>query len=477
MNRRNFLKTAGAAGAGLFLMPNTLYSALQNSPYTRADFGPDWQWGVATAAYQIEGAWNEDGKGESIWDRFSHTKGKIKGKDTGDVACDFYHRYPQDLELMARLNIPNNRFSLSWSRILPEGTGKVNPKGIDFYHKVIDKTLELGMEPWVTIFHWDLPQALQDKGGWMNRESIGWFSEYANLVTREYGDKVKNWMVLNEPMAFVSLGHLLGWHAPGKKGFGKFTAAAHHASMVQAEGGRIVRANVSNANVGTTQSVSFVDPYKDKPGQQKTARRLDAMLNRIFIEPSLGLGYPFEELPYLQKKIDKVIQPGDLDKLKFDFDFIGLQTYSREVFRHVPIVPVIHALRQSPKKRGHELTEMGWEVYPEAIYQTLKKFNAYPGVKKIIVTENGAAFPDKVEGDQVHDAKRTQFIQDYLGQVLRAKQEGMRVGGYFVWSFMDNFEWAEGYKPRFGLVHVDFETQKRTVKDSGIWYRDFLAGK
>ncbi len=453
-------------------------SWLETQGFKRSDFGPDFEWGVATAAYQIEGAWNVDGKGPSIWDTFTHKRGKIKTGENADIACDFYNSYPSDIALMQQMGIPNSRFSIAWSRVLPEGTGKINQAGLDYYDRVIDKSLELGVNPWVTIFHWDLPQALEDKGGWADRQILGAFNEYADLITRKFGDRVKNWMVLNEPMAFTSLGYLLGIHAPGRRSIRKFVAACHHASMCQAEGGRIIRANVPNANVGTTLSASPITPKNDKPKNIAAAKRVDALINRIFLDPMIGKGYPTEDLPLI-RSIHKYIEPGDLEKLAFEYDFVGLQYYTRQVVKS-SLIPLIRANIVKPHKFGvaeDDITEMGWEVYPEGIYTLLKRFDAIPQIKKIIVTENGCAFPDKVEGENVHDPKRIQFLKDYLAQVLKAKREGVNVGGYFVWSFMDNFEWAEGYHPRFGLVHVDYETQQRRIKDSGKWYADFLKGK
>lgn len=479
MNRKDWLRLAGLVGAGLIMKPAKAIPHLFDQSLKRSDFGPDFQWGVATAAYQIEGAWNEDGKGESVWDHFTHNKqGKIKNKENGDISCDFYHRYPQDLALMQSMAIPNNRFSLSWSRLFPEGIGTRNEKGFDYYDRVIDKCLELGLRPWITLYHWDLPQALEEKGGWTNRDVVGWFLDYADAATRRYGDRVKDWMILNEPLAFTSLGYFIGIHAPGKKGLGKFLPAAHHTSMVQGEGGRLVRANVPRANIGSTFSASHVQPRSDKPKDIRAAERIDKLLNRLYLEPTLGMGYPTKDFPALDK-IHKHVQPGDMEKLAFDFDFHGLQNYTREIVKKA-MIPYVWANFVKPEKRGvpeEDVTLMGWEVYPEGIYHLLKKFAAYPGIKKILVTENGCAFEDKLEGDRVRDPKRTKFIQDYLGQVLRAKREGVPVEGYFIWTFMDNFEWAEGYHPRFGLVHVDFETQKRTIKDTGLWYRDFLNGK
>ncbi|MFN0200677.1 MAG: GH1 family beta-glucosidase [Bacteroidia bacterium] len=439
---------------------------------SRSDFGKDFLWGVATAAYQIEGGHDADGKSPSIWDTFSHKKNKIKTGENGDISCDFYHRYPEDLTLLKSLNFQVNRFSLAWSRILPEGTGKPNQKGIDFYHRVIDRTLELGMQPWITLYHWDLPQCLEDKGGWINRDIVSWFSEYVEVCTKAYGDKVKNWMVLNEPNAFVTLGYMLGMHAPGYKSPQKYLAAVHHATLCQAEGGRIIRKNVANANVGSTFSCTYVTPLDQHPINVKAAERYDALLNRMYLEPALGLGYPEKSLPIL-KRIDKFKQAGDEDKMKFDFDFIGIQNYTHDVARWFPI-PFIWGTLKSAKDRNVPYTEMGWEVYPEGIYHLLKKFAAYKGIKNLIVTENGAAFPDVLAEGAVHDPKRVEFFQAYLASILKAKQEGVNVNGYFVWTFLDNFEWMEGYRPRFGLVHVDYATQKRTIKDSGKWFQEFL---
>lgn len=474
MNRRDMMKLA-ALGAGGLLLPKPAYSFFMDPSFSKADFGPNFKWGVATAAYQIEGAYQEDGRGLSIWDTFSHKKKNIKTGENGDVACDFYHRYYDDIAMIKAMNMDVNRFSVSWPRIMPEGKGTVNQKGIDFYHKVIDRTLELGLEPWITCYHWDLPQALQDKGGWVNRDIIGWFNDYVDVISKAYGDKVKNWMVLNEPMAFVAVGNLLGMHAPGYRNFKKFYAAAHHASMAQAEGARVIRSNVSGSNVGSTFSCSAITPKTDREKDLKAAAKMDALVNRLFIEPAVGKGYPVDGWKLLEN-IYKYVKPGDEEKLKADFDFIGVQNYTRIMVRHSLWPPILWANQVKPKKLvgPEDITDMGWEVYPEGIHQVLKQFAAYPGVDKIFVTENGAAFPDIVEGGRIHDARRVEFYKKYLAQVLKAKQEGVNVQGYFCWTLMDNFEWAEGYMPRFGLVHVDFETQKRTMKDSGLWFKEFL---
>lgn len=486
-SRRDWLRAAGLlAGATLLPAPfaraaNWLAPTL-DAPFRRSDFGPNFIWGTATAAYQIEGAHAEDGKGPSIWDTFSHTRGKIKDKTNGDIACDFYHRYAEDIALMRQMGIPTFRFSTAWPRIQPTGTGPANDKGLDFYKRVADKCLENNVQPWVTCYHWDLPQALQDRGGWANRDVLGWFEDYVGIISRALGDRVKHWMVFNEPAAFVLIGHLAGIHAPGFRSLGKTFAATHHATLCHGIGARVLRQNVPGITLGSTFSCSAVHPKNpESPKHQRAAARMDAMVNRLFLDPLCGKGYPWGEDGFTAlKRIEKYMQPGDEAKLAYtDFDFYGLQNYFRIVVKPSAFPPVMWANEVKPAKRGPDvqLTEMGWEVYPEGIYEMLKKFNSYEPIrqKQILVTENGAAFPDVVEGDAVHDTARTQFLHNYLGQVLRAKREGVNVNGYMVWSFMDNFEWAEGYHPRFGLVHVDFATLRRTVKDSGRWFQLFLA--
>ena len=448
-------------------------------PFNAVLFGKDFKWGAACASYQVEGAWNIDGKGPSIWDNFSHKRRKIHNQENGDVATDFYHRYKEDIALLKDMGFSVFRFSISWSRIFPEGIGEINPKGVEFYHKVIDECVAAGIEPWITIYHWDLPQAIEEKGGWTNREIISWFTDYVSFCTKEYGSKVKNWMVMNEPAAFVGLGYMLGYHAPGKKGPYKFLKATHHACLAMADGGRMIRKNIPNANVGSTFSCSQIDPYRDDPvhGYKDlgAVKRMDALLNRLYIEPSLGLGYPIDALPAL-KRIKRYFEPGDEERLKFKFDFIGLQNYFRVVAKKNVFLPFIWAKQISAEKRSVPMNEMKFEVYPEGIYSVIKQFSKYD-INNIIITENGSCFKDRVENNRVHDPKRVDFFETYLDQVLKAKNEGAPVSGYFVWSLTDNFEWSEGYEPRFGLIHVDFKTQKRTIKDSGYWFQSFLSSK
>ncbi|OPB89028.1 GH1 family beta-glucosidase [Elizabethkingia ursingii] len=440
---------------------------------TKEAFGKDFIWGVSTAAYQIEGAHNLDGKGPSVWDTFVQKRNKIFRNHTGDIACDHYNRYIDDLYLMHSMNIRNYRFSVSWSRILPEGTGRINQAGIDFYNKLIDLSLELGITPWVTLYHWDLPHSLEVKGGWTNRDVKDWFGDYVAICVKSFGDRVKNWMVLNEPTVFSAAGYFFGVHAPGRKSIEGFLAAAHHAALAQAHGARVIKALQPESNVGTTFSCSHVEPYTNREKDIKAAKKADLLLNRLFIEPLLGMGYPVNEIKTL-RRIEKYIKQNDEQDLKFDMDFIGIQNYTREIIRYSMFVPFLQAKIVNAKDRKVELTAMEWEVYPESIYHILKKFQAYKNIPPLIITENGAAFSDTLQNNAVHDPKRLQYIQNILQQVLRAKQEGVNVNGYFVWTFLDNFEWAEGYHPRFGLVHVDFQTQQRTIKASGHWYADFI---
>ena len=443
----------------------------------RADFGADFVWGTATAAFQIEGATNTDGRGASVWDTFSLKRGAIKTGDNALIACDFYNRYVADIALNKAMGFTAFRFSISWSRVLPQGTGRVNEAGLAFYDRVIDECIRQGQTPWITLFHWDLPQALEDRGGWTNWGVLDWFAGYVTLIVKAFGHKVKHWFVLNEPSAFTILGYLVGMHAPGRRSFMSIPAVIHHAALAQADGGRIIREHVPGAIIGTTFSCSPVEPISPLKRDVQAAQRANALLNRLFIEPALGLGYPVQELPFL-KLIDKrFARPGDRERLAFNFDLIGLQHYFRVVVEHSVLVPYLWARDVSPNRRSVEaVTEMGWEVHPASMLQILRQFSLYDGSHKLVVAESGAAFYDRVEEGQVVDTARMAYHVQCLQQVRQAKAEGIDLAGYFVWTLLDNFEWAEGYRPRFGLVHVDHRTQQRIIKQSGHWFRQFLAG-
>ncbi len=441
---------------------------------TAEAFGKDFLWGVSIAAVQNEGAYNSYGKGPSIWDTFSRRTGKIKNGHKPNIACDFYHRYKDDLLLVKALGFKVFRFSISWARILPDGTGKVNKEGIAFYHRVIDECLKLGLIPYITLYHWDMPASLEKEGGWTSHLLLQWFSRYVTFCVEEFGDKVKNWIILNEPFGFTSLGYMLGKHAPGKKGLNNFFPAIHNAALAQAEGGRIVRDYVSHARIGTTFSCSEVIPFSDKETDIEAANRVDILLNRLFIEPALGNGYPREDFRFLEKL--ELYSWKYTRKMHFKFDFIGVQNYFPVVVKHNSLIPVVQAVQVKAAARNVPYTSMGWEINPDSFYRILKRFSLYEGVKEIIVTENGAAFKDKISNGQVNDEQRINYLQDHLHALLKAKHEGVNVAGYFVWTLMDNFEWSEGFNPRFGLIYVDFKTQLRTIKQSGYWFRDFLGG-
>ncbi|NBC82336.1 MAG: beta-glucosidase [Bacteroidetes bacterium] len=476
MHRRDLIKYLLTTGSTIPFVPAlAIFGSSKKEEFIldRTAFDNDFKWGVATAAYQTEGAWDAEGKGPSIWDTFTQQPRNVKDGTNGNIASDFYNRYVEDIKLLASLNFPIFRFSLSWSRIIPSGIGQRNQKGIDFYHRVIDECLKQNIEPWVTLYHWDLPQFLEDKGGWENREIVDWFGEYVDFCTREYGHKVNNWIILNEPMSFVGLGYFLGYHAPGRRGFKTFLKAAHHAALCQGEGGRIAKTNLPNANIGTTQFSSYVAPKNGAYRHKQAANKVDALLNRFFIEPLLGMGYPTDEFPLLNY-IEKYYCPGDEERLVFDYDFIGIQYYYRTVARFSLFPPFVFANEVPAEKREVPTNEMGFEYYPEGIRQVVEQYWSYPDIPNLIISESGVCFDDEVVNGRVKDDKRQAYHQNVLKELQKMRNDGIPIDGYFVWTFTDNFEWADGYDPGFGLVYVDFDTQERIVKDSGRWFRDFL---
>jgi beta-glucosidase len=438
---------------------------------TAKDFPKKFVWGVATSAYQTEGAFNKHGKKNSIWDTFTNDKKFTKGN--GNIATDFYSKYEEDILKIKALNLGAFRFSLSWSRIFPDGIGEPNKKGVKFYHKVIDFCLKNEIEPWVTLYHWDLPQVLEDEGGWTNREVLNWFTYFAEFCTKEYGTKVKKWMVLNEPMSFVGLGYFMGIHAPGRRGLGNFLPAAHHATLCQAIGGRIIRKNVDEAFVGTTFSCSVVKPKNFFRRHVGAAKRLDALLNRFFIEPALGLGYPTDEITGL-KKIEKYFELGDQDLMKFDFDFIGIQYYFRIVAQYSLFPPLLFANQIAAEKRNAKINNMGMEIYPKGLMKMLEKYSAYENVKQIYITESGQCFDEEILNGEIDDQNRIKYFQKTFKICKKAIKKGIKLKGYFIWTLVDNFEWADGIKPRFGIIYNDFISQKRTLKKSAYWLQSFL---
>lgn len=438
------------------------------------DFGDDFLWGIATAAAQIEGSAHSNGKGLSIWDTFAKRNGKIKKGQTPGIACDFYHRYKADIALVKLLGFKVFRFSIAWSRILPLGKGLINQEGIIFYHQVIDECLRNNIVPYVTLYHWDLPEELSKKGGWTAYGINSDFNEFVMLCAKTYGDKVKNWIIINEPFGFTSLGYMLGVHAPGETGLSNFFAAVKHTAIAQADGGRILRAEVANAQIGTTFSCSEIIPFTQGEADLTAAKRVDCLMNRLFIEPTLGMGFPTADWDVLEKFSVSHSAWRYKERMTFDFDFIGLQNYFPLVVKYNAFVPVIQAWEVKAKARKKPHTGMGWEINADSFYNIIKQFAAYPGVKKIMITENGAAFNDKMVAGMINDEERIAYFKLYLEAMLRAKNDGVNLTGYMAWTLMDNFEWAEGYQARFGLVYTDFKTQVRTIKKSGHWWQEFL---
>jgi beta-glucosidase len=431
-------------------------------------------WGAATASYQIEGAWNEDGKGESIWDRFSHTSGKVQDGDTGDVACDHYHRWQEDIGLMKQLGLKAYRLSVSWPRILPEGTGAINQKGLDFYDKLVDGLLEAGITPFITLYHWDLPQALEDKGGWTNRDTAQAFADYAGVLSKRLGDRVSNWITLNEPWVSAFLGYLEGVHAPGLKDQGKAFAAAHHLLLGHGLAVPVLRSNSApGAQVGITLSLSPTDPASDSEADKRAARRLENYTNHWFLRPIYKGEYP-DELPDYVSGNSIPVEGDDLKVISVPIDFLGVNYYFRNVVSDKTAAG--RSNTASVKVENAERTEMDWEVYPQGLYNLLTSLeNEYhPG--KLYITENGAAFIDEVGADgQVDDPRRVAYLEGHFAAAQRAIQDGVPLKGYFVWSLLDNFEWGFGFSKRFGLIYVDYTTQQRIIKNSGHFYSKVIA--
>ena len=437
-------------------------------------FPADFVWGAATASYQIEGAADEDGRGESIWDRFSATPGKVRGGDSGAVACDFYHRYPQDLALMRELGLDAFRFSIAWPRILPAGRGRVNQAGLDFYDGLVDALLANGIEPFVTLYHWDLPQVLEDRGGWPARETVEAFAEYVEVVAGRLGDRVTRWITHNEPWVAAWLGYAHGVHAPGRTSEADAVAASHHLLLSHGRAVEILRRDAADgAQVGITLNLSQVYPLSETDADAEAARRADGFGNRWFLDPLYRGEYPADALELASREGNApAILDGDLRTIAAPTDFLGVNNYFRLLVAAAedgrpPLVV------RSPDA---QLTDMGWEVYPDGLFDLLVRVGRDYGPQSVYITENGAAFPDvRVHDGTVHDPEREAYLASYIDAVGRAVQAGVPVHGYFVWSLLDNFEWSHGYSKRFGLIYVDYPTLERVPKGSFYWYRDLVA--
>ncbi len=442
-------------------------------------------WGAATASYQIEGAVKEDGRGQSIWDTFSAAPGNTEGGDTGEVACDHYHRVDEDIALMKELGLDAYRFSVAWPRVLPDGTGTPNPLGLAFYDRLVDGLLDAGIRPVVTLYHWDLPQALEDHGGWRNRDVAQWFAEYAGAVVGALGDRVRNWTTLNEPWCSAMLGHAIGVHAPGRHSAGEGLVAAHHLMLAHGTAVPVIREGCADAEVSITLNPSWVlGPDDADEDDLDAVRRADNALNGIFYGPLFHGAYPEGFLDDVAHLTDgSWLHDGDLDTISAPLDNLGINNYfptrvraareGEETTGSLHLLPGCERVDEVDPRPP--LTAMGWEISPHS-HRLIVERSARESRLPVYVTENGSAWDDVVDADgAVHDPERVAYLRGHLGALADAVADGLDLRGYFAWSLMDNFEWAYGYGKRFGIVHVDYETQRRTIKDSGKEYARILA--
>jgi beta-glucosidase len=430
-------------------------------------FPPGFIWGAATASYQIEGAVHDDGRGESIWDRFSHTPGRVARGDTGDVACDHYHRYREDVALMAELGLDAYRFSVAWPRIIPGGTGPVNTLGLDFYDRLVDELCARGIAPHLTLYHWDLPQVLEDAGGWTVRSTADAFAVYADVVARRLGDRAAAIATLNEPWCSAHLGYALGTHAPGRTEPEAANAAAHHLLVGHGLAVQAVRAASPGTPVGIVFNLEPKRPASSHPLDLEAAGVAHDRYNRWFIDPVVGLGYPADGLRASGWKREEV-RGGDMDLVANPIDFIGVNYYTSRTVRSPLLAPL-------PPEGEAEVTSMGWEIDPEGLTEILEFVRSRTGDLPLYIMENGAAYGEDPE-DPTRDPERTSYLRRHVAAARTALERGVPLRGYFAWSLLDNFEWAEGYGHRFGLVGVDFATQERRIRDSGRYWASLAAG-
>ena len=442
-----------------------------------AAFPPGFLWGAATSAYQIEGAAQADGRGESIWDRFCRMPGRVEGGTNGDVACDHYHRWREDVALMKDLGLKAYRFSISWPRVLPEGRGPVNARGLDFYSRLVDELLGAGIVPFATLFHWDLPQRLQDEGGWPKRETAEAFLEYAEVVGRRLGDRVHQWITHNEPWCASLQSYQIGKHAPGHTDWPAALAASHHLLLSHGWAVPILRAHSPGAQVGITLNLTPAEPASPSRVDRDACRHFDGYFNRWFLDPLYGRGYPSDMLAgyasdgRLPRDWDRVVRAGDPAAIAEPIDFVGVNYYNRAVVRSESVPERENLPRTVFLAPESEWTEMGWEVHPDGLYRILCRVHFDYGAPRLYVTENGASWSDGPGPDgRVPDHRRLGFLKEHFRATRRAIAAGVPVAGYFVWSLLDNFEWDRGYSQRFGIVWVDYGTQRRIPKESASWY-------
>jgi beta-glucosidase len=448
------------------------------------NFSPDFLWGVATSSYQIEGAATADGRGKSIWDTFSATPGKVMNGHTGDVACDHYNRFPEDIAIMKDLGIQSYRFSIAWPRLFPDGATR-EPRGFDFYNRLVDALLEAGIEPMATLYHWDLPQTLEDVGGWSNRAIVPAFTQYAHETVSVLGDRVEKWITINEPWVMTWLGHMTGIHAPGAKDLKRSIAASHHTALAHAEASRAIKA--INPNLKTGLALNMTNFRVEDPNHAEIAELanlMDAHINRWWTEAAIHGRYPAELVRHYGADLEQFIKPGDMEKLKVDADFIGVNYYN-DSFINVPQADTPAAIKDSPFPFPQRLngdspgphTDFGWPVTPSGLRDLLVRISRdWPELPAIYITENGASYGTSVdETGTVHDVERMDYLDRHIHFVGEAIEQGAPVAGYYVWSLLDNFEWAEGYGQRFGIVHVDFDTLERVPKESAKLYASIIS--
>ncbi|HTV38852.1 MAG TPA: GH1 family beta-glucosidase [Xanthobacteraceae bacterium] len=427
----------------------------------RAAFPAGFIWGASTSSYQIEGAVDVDGRGKSIWDVFCHTPGRIKNGDTGDIACDHYHRWQEDVALLASGDFSAYRFSVAWPRILPAGSGAIEQRGLDFYDRLVDVLIARGITPWLCLYHWDLPQALQERGGWLNRDTCQRFAEYAQVVSKRLADRVKHWATFNEPNVHALFGHGIGNHAPGMTGLPNMLAAVHHQNLAHGRAVAALRAERSDLRVGTVINQQPARPCSDAQEDRRAAERFDAMWNGACLDPLLKGQYP----PAIASDFTPLVADGDLAAIAVPIDFLGVNYYAPMYIAHAPVS--LFGAWFGPTPGGTHFTDIGWPIDPGALTEELLRLRERYGDLEFYITENGACFDDTLAADgTVQDDKRTAYLRDHLAAARRAIEAGVKLRGYFVWSLLDNFEWAEGYTKRFGVVRVDFSTQKRTPKAS-----------
>jgi beta-glucosidase len=493
MDRRKFLQQSALATGSLLSIKNRRVQAAQSlasagvvssEEITSARFPKDFLWGTATSAYQVEGAWNVDGKGESIWDRWAHAPGHIKGNSNGNVACDQYRRYKEDVALMKRLNLKTFRFSISWPRVLPNGTGPLNSLGLDYYKRLADTLVEAGIRPFCTLYHWDLPQALEDKGGWPNRDLASYYADYAGMMAKHLGDRITVWAPFNMPWYFLHHGYVGGNHPPGRTNVDDFLRALHTVGLAQGMAYRSLKTASSKATVGSAYSYEPTYPKTDSTADRDAAWRYHILNNLFFLHASLHGDYPKAfagEVPYETMGF----KPGDEKTLKVPLDWVGVHYYFRlavSAVSHAP-QPVAGARNADPLaqfriERFNEgpATEGGLEMWPRGFYDTLMQLSRDYDHPIIEITETGGVFNDAPGPDgQIHDARRIDFYRRHLAAMANAIRDGARVRAYHAWSLIDNFEWSDGFTARYGLTWVDFATQKRIVKDSGHWYSRVAA--